>query len=303
MNGVTILVTALVVFHVVVIAVAAIVTERRKRTFRHRFHVPIRPIGAAWLAAFFGCVLLALVGDPPFDPSWSRGELRAAWGWGLLLVGGITVGFAAIVAGLYVCRRILRLRTGGIEPPGDVVVTGRALPADGTEPEPSPVFERPAVCWTWLLEAKDRFGVDSDWTHERAGSGGVPLRVESDAADVAVTVDPADARVTVPRSDSTVRSPDAPAPGRLDRVADTDIGGSEHRYSEGTVAPGGTVTVVGEADADGRIVDDAREPWLVGGDRSTVRRRLRRRVAASVAGGAVCLGISLRLYLSWLHLY
>lgn len=304
MDGLTVLVAVLVVFHVAVFALAPLVSEHRRRAFRRRFRVPMRPLAIAWTAALVACVLLAAVGELPLEVSMGRRETRAVGTVGLLLVAGSTVGVVGLVAGALVGRRALRLRLGGSEPPGEVVVTGRAFPTGDGEAEPSPVFERPAVCWAWTLEAYDRFGGDSGWTTARAGSGGAPIRIEPDDG-VAVTVEVGSdrAHVDVPLTDSTIQPPDAPAPGRLECLTDTDVGGSEHRYSEGAVAPGETVTVVGEADAEGRIRDDGSlEAWIAAGDRSTVVRRLELLAFGYVVGGVVCLFVSLPRYLSWLHL-
>ncbi len=306
MDGLTVLVAVLVVFHVAVFALAPLLSEHRRRAFRRRFRVPMRPLAIAWTATLVACILFAAVGELPLEVSMGRRETRAVGTVGLLLVAGSTVGVTGLVAGALVGRRVLRLRLGGSELPGEIVVTGRAFPTgDGeAEPGPSPVFERLAVCWAWTLEAYDRGGGDTGWTTARAGSGGTSIRIESDD-DVAVTVE-ADfdrSHVDVPLSDSTIQPPDAPAPGRLERLTDTDVGGSEHRYSEGVVAPGETVTVVGEADAEGRIRDDGSlEPWIAAGDRSTVVRRLELLAFGYAVGGAVCLFVSLPQYLSWLHL-
>lgn len=314
MSEVRALVTILVVFHVVVFAVAPLYSEHRRRAFRRRFRVPLRPAVAAWTIALVGCVLLAAVGDPPFDPPGGRGEFRAVWGWGLLLVAGTTVGAVGIVGSIHVGRRALRVRTGWTDPPGETVATGRAVPLAETEPEASPVFERTAVCWAWTIEGYERYG-SAAWTTARSGSGGVPIRIEpatDDAADDdtataddarAVTIDPDIAYVDVPLSESRTEPPDAPAPGRLASAADTDVGGSKHRFNEGVIAPGDAVTVVGDADADGRIRDDgALEPQLTPGDRSAVRRRLERRAVGYLLGGVACLLVFFPAYLSWIGL-
>lgn len=304
MNGLTVLVTVLVLGHVVVFALAPLFVGNRRRAFRRRFRVPMRPVAAAWTTALVGCVLLAAVGDLPYDPSWGRGEVRAVWGWGLLLVAGCTVGAAGVVGGLHVGRRALRVRTGGTALPSETVVTGQAVTTAASEPKPSPVFERPAVCWAWTLEGYERFGSSrSGWTTARAGSGGVPVRVASDDGDTTVTIDSDAAHVDVPLSESKTQPAGAPALGRLASLTDTDIGGSKHRYNEGVIAPGDTVTVVGDADADGRIrADGALEPRLVAGDRSTVRRRLERYAVAYLLAGSCCLALCLPAYLSWLQL-
>ena len=63
--------------------------------------------------------------------------------------------------------------------------------------------------------------------------------------------------------------------------------------------PGETVTVVGAADANGRIrADGALEPKLTSGDRSAVRRRLERTAVGYLLGGVVCLLLFLPAYLS-----
>lgn len=303
MDGLTGLIALLVVFHVVMFALALLFTDHRRRAFRRRFHVPMRPLAITWTAAFVVCVLLAAVGDLPIEASMGRREVRAVGLVGMLLIGGTTVGCAAIVGGLLVGRRVHRLRTGKCEPPGEIVATGRAVPIADGESESSPVFERPAVCWTWMLEANDRFGGDSGWTMARSGSGGVPFRVERDAEYSDVTVDPDSAYVDIPQSDSIIRSPDDPAPGRLERLADTDVGGTDHRYSEGTVTPGDTVTVVGEVDGDGRVIDDGSlATHVTAGKRTTVIRRLGGRALGYFVVGSVCLLVSVPGYLSWLQL-
>lgn len=262
------------------------------------------PVAAAWTVALVGCVLLAAVGEVPYDRSWNRGTVRAVWGWGLLLVGGTAVGSAGIASGLLVGRRLLRLRAGQRKFSSETIVTGRAIPVPETGSEPSPIFERPAVCWTWTLEAQDRWGGDSGWEAARAGSDGVPFRVESETDERLVYIDPDAASVTVQQSQSESRPAGSKAPGRLDRVARTDVGGTEHRYSEGVIRAGETVTVVGECDANGRVIDDgAVEPWITAGDRSTVVRRLRRYAVGYVVGGTVVLLVSLSGYLSWLGLH
>ncbi|MFD1563538.1 hypothetical protein ACFR99_08250 [Haloarchaeobius amylolyticus] len=303
MDGLTGLVALLVAFHVVVFALAPLFVDHRRRTFRRRFHVPMRPLAITWTTALLACVLLAAVGDLPLEASMGRREVRAVGLVGMLLVGGTSVGCAAIVGGLLVGRRVYRLRTGEREPPGEIVATGRAVPTADGEAEPSPVFERPAVCWAWTLEANDRFGGDSGWTIARSGSGGVPFRVERGAEYSDVTVDPNSAYVDIPRPDSTIQPPDDPAPGRLERLADTDIGGTDHRYSEGTVASGDTVTVVGEVDAGGRVIDDGSlATHVTAGERAAVIRRLGRRALGYLAIGSVCLLVSIPRYLTWLQL-
>lgn len=302
MNGITALIAVLVVFHLVVFAVAPLLNEHRRRAFRRRFRVSMTPVAAAWTVALVGCVLLAVVGEIPYDHSWDRGTFRAVWAWGLLLVAGTAVGSAGIAGGLAVGRRMLRFRAGGSEFSEDPIVTGRAVPVTG--PEPSPIFERPAVCWTWTLEARDRWGGDSGWETARSGSGGVPFRVEPETDEDTATIDPDAAHVTVRRSKSAHGRPDSPAPGRLDRIPRTDVGGTEHRYSEGVIASGETVTVVGERDETGRIIDDGGvEPWITAGDRATVVRRLWRYTAGYLGGGAIVLLVSLSGYLSWLGLW
>jgi hypothetical protein len=197
----------------------------------------------------------------------------------------------------------LRLRAGQRRFSDETIVTGRAIPDSETGPEASPVFERPAVCWTGTLEAKNRWGGDSGWETARSGSGGVPIRVESDADDSLVRIDPDVAHVTVGQSKSESRPAGSPAPGRLDRVARTDVGGTDHRYGEGVITAGETVTVVGECTEDGRVINGgAVEPWITAGDRSTVARRLRRYAAGYVGGGTIVLLVSLFGYLSWLGL-
>ena len=303
MDGLTGLVALLVAFHVVVFALAPLFVDHRRRTFRRRFHVPMRPLAITWTAALLACVLLAAVGDLPLEASMGRREVRAVGLVGTLLVGGTTVGCAAIVGGVLVGRRVHRLRTGKCEPPGEIVATGRAVPTADGEPEPSPVFERPAVCWAWTLEANDRFGGDSGWTMARSGSGGVPFRIKRDAEYSDVMVDPDSAHVDIERSDSTIQPPDDPAPGRLERLADTDVGGTDHRYSEGVVASGDTVTIVGDVDADGRMIDDGSlATHVTAGEQAAVIRRLGRRALAYLVVGSVCLLVSIPKYLTWLQL-
>lgn len=305
MNEVTVLVAGLVLFHVVIVALAPLTNDHRRRAFRRRFHVSMRPLAITWKVALVACILLVIVGEIPLDRPIDRWEVRAVGFQGMLLAGGTTIGAAVAVGGVLVGRRVIRLRFGENEPPGDLVVTGRAVPVAGSEPEPSPVFERPAVCWAWTFEYRisDLDGSQYPWTTARSGSGGAPIRVEPDSGGSAVTIDPAVAHVSVSTSESTVQSPEAPAPGRIGRLANTDIGGSEHRYSEGVIAPDERVTVVGEVDADGRVIDDGDlEPWIAAGDRAAVVRRLQRRAAGYLAVGVASLLVAGPGYLSWLGL-
>lgn len=315
-----VLVVALVVgIHVLAFALVPVLDPGKRRAFRHRLGVDVRPVAAGWTVALLACLALGAVLEPPFDSDWSRGTVRVTYLYGFALVGGVTLGATGMTTAVMLVRRVRRIRSASGTPPGRVVLSGTARPrpdggtagdaADDRAEPTTPLFDRPALCWSWSA-AIERVNnpvtrvLDTNTETVASGSGGTPFQVETGAAPV--FVDPEEVAVEVDHDASRSRPYGAPPPGRLTESAlggfgtpidNPDATDSENVYREGRIQAGEPVTVVGRVDENGHLAADGR---VVAGDRETVVRRLSRRALWFGGGGAALLAVALPLYLAWL---
>lgn len=211
------------------------------------------------------------------------------------LLSAVGVYLLGVAASAYEDANLAREATPIEEFAGSVdgeLVACEGVPSfDGLAPE-SPVAGRPAVYVDWLVQTRERRFVRPTWRSKDSGIESTPFTLSGDRS---VRVEPgARARPTdsVEASFPSGRAvPDALQPlfDANAMLEDLPRGDAPVRLLESIVPADEPVTVVGHAsEEDGSIHVRATEdsdPLLLGGDRESARRSLRRRVVwVGVAG-------------------
>jgi hypothetical protein len=259
--------------------------------------------GLALLVAFVGPPLVGYLlapADVTVD-GLAAALALGGYGGGLLVLGG-----AAGNRSLY--RRLDSADPYATPAPGPVVVAGETRCDD---PDAAPFTAEPAVCWVARAEVKETtyghgFRRRSFWATIESGSGGVPFtvdgtRIDPDGARILPFGPLPGAKRAEPETFVDEYLPDRVRSG-LARLRGVDVEAVENhagdegaRFRAATLAPGETVTVVGELERvpageyeDTYVVRDG-DPFavLVGGLEST-RAELRKAV---VRNGAIGLAL------------
>lgn len=274
----------LVVLTFVSVFVAAVYYEPVTRTrFRTKTGASLR---SALVGFCLGCVVVvavAVVGRFPPGFFVGRADLFTLALVASPLVGGC-VALAVAADNWRLLRRLDHDGTTALATvtPGPGVVTGRVDSVD--DPPESPVFGRAAVCWQWRLDARNFAGTtDGKFRTVRTGEGGVSFLLADDARSLRVRPD--EASLDLSRSQVEPTDPETfpvnADPATFD--ASWSLPGDRWRFQERTLAPGDTVTVVGDVTetTEGLVVRDGGPFVLSAGDHGRVRRRYRDRLTAS----------------------
>ncbi|MWG34092.1 GIDE domain-containing protein [Halomarina oriensis] len=287
--GFELVVGGVVLLHVLLLGAVVYYDAVASAVFHRRFGTTPGAVVAAGSVGSAAAIGLAVAGRLP--PWLDVGSRSAAFTLALLAVP-LVVGFVGAAVTYGNGQTLRRLdESGPTTTPTDgdrVAVTGVVTPqvAAGT----TPLFGRPAVCWTWRLDARNWGGsTDGQYHTVRSGHGSVPFVLDTEAGRL--RIDPSDA--TLERSGERVEeTPAETFPAGADPSAvdhDWSLPGDRWRHRERVLDPDATVSVLGtvEETPDGPTVAGG-DPFVVTtGGLERYRRRCRTRLQA---GALVAVG-------------
>jgi hypothetical protein len=282
-----------VLAHILLLAAVGYYDAVAATGFYRRFGASPASVVAAGTVGSAFAVALAVAGRlPPWLDLGARSVVLTLG----LLAAPLVVGAVGVAVAAGNARTLRRLDRPGVVPTGGdaVLVSGTARPVG--DAARSPLFGRPALCWTWRLDARNWGGSDGGWFERlRAGDGdfhrvrgdggGVPFVLVHEAGRL--RVDPADAAFEL-RDERVEETPPETFPDGADPTAvdhDWSLPGDRWRHRERVLEPGATATVLGEA------TDGPEGPTVAGGDPFVVAaggpERFRRRCRTRLRVGAL----------------